>query len=74
MKQTYWGCWSLFISSLFVKLGPLASIFTHTVSKLEIFFFPSLQLDGPLAAGSGEAQRLGRQRRPAARHALLAGG
>lgn len=50
MKQIYWGCCSLFIPSLFIKLGPPANIFPPTVSKLEIF--PSLQLNGPLFKGS----------------------
>lgn len=71
MKQIYWHCWSLFIPSLFIKLVPPANIFPPTMSKLEIF--PSLQLDGPLTAGSGEAQCLDRQRRPAAHHRLPGG-
>lgn len=71
MKQIYWGCWSLFIPSLFIKWGPPANIFPPTVSKLEIF--PSLQLGGPLAAGSGGAQSLGKQGTPTARQALPGG-
>lgn len=49
MKQIYWGCCSLFIPSLFIKLGPPANVFPPTVGKLDIF--PSLQFDGPLTAG-----------------------
>lgn len=49
MKQIYWGCWSLFIPSLFIEPGPAANIFPPTVSKLQIS--PSLQSDGPSVQG-----------------------
>lgn len=71
MGQIYWGCCSPFISSLFIKLGPPVNIYSPTVSKLEIF--RSLQLRGPLRAGSGEVKSLLRWRRPEAHQTLPAG-
>lgn len=56
MKHICWGCCRPFIPSLFIKLGPSANIFSPTVNKHEIF--PSLQLKGPLATGSGELSAL----------------
>lgn len=51
-KQICWGCCSPSVPPSFIKLGPPANIFPPPANEHEVF--PSLRLEGPLAAGSGE--------------------
>lgn len=51
-KQICWSCCSPSIPPSFIKLGPPANIFSPPANEHEVF--PSLRLEGPLAAGSGE--------------------